>query len=193
MVFAADGAFIRGKKAYLGNSIFNERKDERNFYQAWLQKHGYETFGSLDFPFEGMPRRLIHHIKIQYLGEGDARWVGQNQSKLVCGVGNRTDARVLDDLKQKLKSDDQDDFKVIPLKVVDPKFFGLDTCFCPLDDELALWYPDALDQDSQKRLKQEMELVPVNYHFLTKLWQKSAKSDSRRRGGQKQLEAARGR
>uniref|UniRef100_A0A914E4R5 Dimethylargininase n=1 Tax=Acrobeloides nanus TaxID=290746 RepID=A0A914E4R5_9BILA len=154
MVFAADGAFIRGKKAYLGNSIFNERKDERNFYQAWLQKHGYETFGSLDFPFEG---------------EGDARWVGQNQSKLVCGVGNRTDARVLDDLKQKLKSDDQDDFKVIPLKVVDPKFFGLDTCFCPLDDELALWYPNALDQDSQKRLKQEMELVPISESEALKL------------------------
>uniref|UniRef100_A0A914BX56 Amidinotransferase n=1 Tax=Acrobeloides nanus TaxID=290746 RepID=A0A914BX56_9BILA len=145
MVFAANAAIIRGKKAYLANFQCVERKNERHFYKKWLQAHGYETFGSMDYAFEG---------------EGDARWVGRNQSKLVCGVGARTDARIISDLKDKMKTDSQD-FKAIALKLVDPRFYHLETCFCPLAEDLALWYPDAFDSVAQHNLKQEMEMVPA--------------------------------
>jgi N-dimethylarginine dimethylaminohydrolase len=53
MVFAANAAIIRGKKAYLANFQCVERKNERHFYKKWLQAHGYETFGSMDYAFEG--------------------------------------------------------------------------------------------------------------------------------------------
>uniref|UniRef100_A0A914BX30 Amidinotransferase n=1 Tax=Acrobeloides nanus TaxID=290746 RepID=A0A914BX30_9BILA len=152
MVFAANAAIIRGKKAYLANFQCVERKNERHFYKKWLQAHGYETFGSMDYAFEG---------------EGDARWVGRNQSKLVCGVGARTDARIISDLKDKMKTDSQD-FKAIALKLVDPRFYHLETCFCPLAEDLALWYPDAFDSVAQHNLKQEMEMVPISEADATK-------------------------
>ena len=35
--------------------------------------------------------------------------------------------------------------EVLPLELVDPRFYHLDTCFCPLAPDLALYYPGAFD------------------------------------------------
>ena len=53
MVFTANAAVVRGKKAYLANFHYEERKGERHFYEKWLRSNGFETLGSVDFPFEG--------------------------------------------------------------------------------------------------------------------------------------------
>ena len=39
--------------------------------------------------------------------------------------------------------------EVLPLELVDPRFYHLDTCFCPLPGGYLLWYPPAFDADSQ--------------------------------------------
>ncbi|KAK6013363.1 hypothetical protein OSTOST_21324, partial [Ostertagia ostertagi] len=41
-------------------------------------------------------------------------------------------------------------------------FYHLDTCFCPLNDELALWYPKAFDPVCQHNLANYVELLPVH-------------------------------
>ncbi len=37
---------------------------------------------------------------------------------------------------------------VIPLKLIDEKFYHLDTCFYPLLDDTVMYYPEAFNSDS---------------------------------------------
>src|SRR5438128_474483 len=36
--------------------------------------------------------------------------------------------------------------EVLPMELVDPRFYHLDTCFCPLMPDWALYYPGAFDE-----------------------------------------------
>ncbi|GMT06173.1 hypothetical protein PENTCL1PPCAC_28347, partial [Pristionchus entomophagus] len=145
IVFAANAATVRGNKAYLANFLHPERKGEREFYKAWFEANGFETCGRTDIAFEGA---------------GDALWCGKNYSRLFAGVGPRTDIRALPDLAKQL--DDESGFKVIGCKLIDPRFYHIDVAFCPLSDELALWFPGAFDPVTQHNMKNEgVELVPV--------------------------------
>jgi N-dimethylarginine dimethylaminohydrolase len=49
------------------------------------------------------------------------------------------------------------DVEVVSLRLVDPRFYHLDTCFCPLNDRTVLWAPEAFDAASQRMVR---ELVP---------------------------------
>jgi len=46
---------------------------------------------------------------------------------------------------------------MIGVKLVNPRFYHLDTCFCPLDDRSALWHPEAFDAGGREGLS---NLVP---------------------------------
>lgn len=150
LVFAANAAVVRGKKVYLANFQYAERKGEKFFFDKWFKENGYETVGDDEIAFEGA---------------GDALWARKNRSKLFCGVGPRTDARALDDVAKKLKDDEP--FTVFGCRLVDPRFYHIDTCFCPLNEEVAIWYPQAFDQVSQHNMKNEIELVPVSEFLVT--------------------------
>ena len=52
---------------------------------------------------------------------------------------------------------------VLPLELVDPRFYHLDTCFCPLADDLAIYYPGAFDEYGRSVLKDRIpRLVEVS-------------------------------
>uniref|UniRef100_A0A1I7Z8G7 Amidinotransferase n=1 Tax=Steinernema glaseri TaxID=37863 RepID=A0A1I7Z8G7_9BILA len=143
MVFAANAAVVYGKKAYLANFYYPERKGERFFYKKWLEENGFQTFGSLEIPFEGA---------------GDALFAGNN---LFCGVGPRSDVRALRDLAEKLV-DPENPFSVVGCRLVDPRFYHIDTCFCPVSEDIAIWFPQAFDAISQHNMTQhKVELIPV--------------------------------
>ena len=40
--------------------------------------------------------------------------------------------------------------EVISLRLIDPRFYHLDTCFCPLDGGWLLYYPQAFDSYSNR-------------------------------------------
>ncbi|KAH7694382.1 Protein T22B7.3, partial [Aphelenchoides avenae] len=42
------------------------------------------------------------------------------------------------------------------------RFYHIDTCFCPLSEEIAIYYPYAFDPISQHNLRNHVELVPVS-------------------------------
>jgi N-dimethylarginine dimethylaminohydrolase len=42
--------------------------------------------------------------------------------------------------------------RVLPLELVDPSFYHLDTCFCPLAPGQAIYYPAAFDEYGRKLL-----------------------------------------
>ncbi len=41
----------------------------------------------------------------------------------------------------------------LSLELVDPRFYHLDTCFCPLGDGVAAWYPAAFDRYAQTAVR----------------------------------------
>ncbi len=43
--------------------------------------------------------------------------------------------------------------EVLPLELIDPRFYHLDTCFCPLAPDLALYYPGAFDEYGRSVLR----------------------------------------
>ena len=49
------------------------------------------------------------------------------------------------------------DCRVIPVELVDPYYYHLDTCFCPLAPGVAAYYPAAFDRYAMNALR---ELVP---------------------------------
>ena len=48
------------------------------------------------------------------------------------------------------------DIEVVALKLVDKRFYHLDTCFCPLEGGFVLYYPPAFDEDSQKLIERNV-------------------------------------
>ncbi|KAL3117985.1 hypothetical protein niasHT_005228 [Heterodera trifolii] len=144
LVFTANAAVVRGKNALLSNFFYPERKGEQHFYDRWFKQNGYETFKDLHVPFEGA---------------GDALWIGK--SKLFCGIGPRTDVRALTLISEKLR-DYGAPFKIYGFRLIDPRFYHIDTCFCPLNDQIAIYYPYAFDPVARHNMSNEVELVPVH-------------------------------
>jgi N-dimethylarginine dimethylaminohydrolase len=73
------------------------------------------------------------------------------------GFRFRSDATVHERLAQILRR------RVLPLELVDKRFYHLDTCFCPLDTASALWYPGAFDRYGRKVIETNVpDPVPVS-------------------------------
>jgi len=47
------------------------------------------------------------------------------------------------------------------VELVDPRFYHLDTCFCPLNDKLGMFFPGAFTKAGQKTLENAIELIEV--------------------------------
>jgi N-dimethylarginine dimethylaminohydrolase len=80
-------------------------------------------------------------------GAGDALFCGET---LFGGYGFRSDARSLHWIGGLLG------VQVLPLQLVDPRFYHLDTCFCPLDAGEALYYPGAFDDYGRMVLRERV-------------------------------------
>jgi N-dimethylarginine dimethylaminohydrolase len=85
---------------------------------------------------------------VAFEGAGDALFVGD---RLFAGYGFRTDRESHDVVRDIL------DCEVISLELVDPRFYHLDTCFCPLGPEVVMYAPDAFAPESARRIR---KLVP---------------------------------
>ena len=82
--------------------------------------------------------------KLYFEGEGDALFGGD---ALFCGYKFRTDInshRAVADLLGCL---------TISVELVDPRFYHIDTCFCPLPDGGGYWFPQAFDEYGQRAIR----------------------------------------
>src|SRR5438132_499652 len=134
MVFTANAAVVWNRRAVLSNFRHDERHGEEVHWLAELERRGFDV------------HRLPHEIAFE--GAGDALFVGDT---LFCGHGFRTDLESHARVKEILG------VKVVSLELVDPRFYHLDTCFCPLDDRTVLFAPAALAPASAQRVR---EVVP---------------------------------
>lgn len=140
MVFTANAGVVRGSRVLLSNFRHEERAGESPWNESWFRQHGYEVV------------RIPTHLSFE--GEGDALQCG---TWWVCGHGFRTDE------KAHRWVEDWTREPVVSVRLSDPHFYHLDTCFCPLREGLALWHPEAFDNIGQNAIRTMVsELIEVS-------------------------------
>src|SRR5262249_55481539 len=130
LVFTANAGLIHGQRFF--SSLFRHevRARESPHFEAWFAAHG--------FTVERMPAEMY------FEGAGDALFCGAH---LFAGYRIRSDVRGHQHLAQQIGK------QVLPLELVNPRFYHLDTCFCPLSPDEALYHPEAFDGYGLKVLK----------------------------------------
>ena len=127
MVFAANGATVIDGKVLGARFKHAERHPEALAYMDWFRREGYEVVP---------PNRMNE-------GEGDLIFTGRS---IIAGYGFRTDPEVKAELEELFG------LPVLSVKLVDPKFYHLDTAMVVLDENTAAYYPAAFDEESQDAL-----------------------------------------
>ncbi len=139
IVFTANAGLLHKDKFVVSNFKHKERKKESKIFAKWFEDHKIDV--------KTLPR------KVHFEGAGDALFLGD---VLFCGHGFRSDymagAYVADILGIK---------EVHFCKLVDPSFYHLDTCFCPLRNRTALVYPDAFCEEALVMMSNNIDIVPV--------------------------------
>ena len=137
MVFTANAGLILGDQVVLSRFLHPERQGEEPFFKAWFEQQGC-TVHELppDLPFEGAGDALLDR-------EGRVLWAG---------YGFRTELDTHAYVSKWL------DIDVISLRLMDERFYHLDTCFCPLTNGYLLYYPAAFDAYSNRLI--EMRVPP---------------------------------
>jgi N-dimethylarginine dimethylaminohydrolase len=140
MVFTANAGLAVGRRFIPSNFRHEERAGEAPLFAKWMEERGYEIVW--------LPSNLY------FEGEGDALFAND---ALFCGYKFRTDInshRAVADMLGCL---------VISVELVDPRFYHIDTCFCPLTDGGAMWFPAAFDEYGQRAIRDRIpNLIDVS-------------------------------
>ena len=135
MVFTANAGLVIGKKMVLSRFLHPERQGEEAHFKKWFKKQGFEVFElPEDLPFEGAGDALMDR-------EGSCLWAG---------YGFRSELDSHPYLARWLN------IEVISLRLIDPRFYHLDTCFCPLEGGWLLYYSQAFDAYSNRLIEQRV-------------------------------------
>jgi len=119
--------------AVLARFRHSQRQGEEPHDRRWLTVHGFEV---LDPP-----------ANFSFEGAGDALFCGDT---LYAGYRMRSDAAGHQAIGQMLG------VRVIPLELVNPYYYHLDTCFCPLAEDTAIWFPPAFDDYGQRVIREHV-------------------------------------
>jgi N-dimethylarginine dimethylaminohydrolase len=122
LVFTANAGLMFGSRFYSSRFRHEVRARETPHFDAWFAAHGFEV--------HTLPEGTY------FEGAGDALFCG---STLYAGYRIRSDVHGHQWLGQQLG------VQTLPLELVNPYFYHLDTCFCPLAPGAAIWYPGAFD------------------------------------------------
>jgi len=132
LVFTANAGVVVDDSVVLARFFHPERQGEEPWFQQWFESQGYRvTLLPADLPFEGA---------------GDAL-LGRNGGWLWAGYGFRSELAAHPLLAEALA------VEVLSLRLMDERFYHLDTCFCPLSDGTLLYYPPAFDFYSNRLIE----------------------------------------
>lgn len=140
LVFTANAGVVVGRRAVVSRFRYPERQREEAYFEDWFRNAGYDVVTlEPEFFFEGAGDLLgFPHC-----------WFG--------GYRQRSDIRVFPLLSDVFSRE------IIPLELVDGRFYHLDTCLCPLSGGELLYFPAAFDADGQEviteRIPEEARLV----------------------------------
>ncbi len=129
MVFAANGGTVVGGTVLGARFRYPQRAGEAGAYLRWFRDQGYPRI------------RAGGHINE---GEGDIVFTGR---ALLAGYGFRTDQAVAAELAEVFG------LPVVSLRLVDPRFYHLDTALCVLGPDAAMYYPAAFDEAAKAAIQ----------------------------------------
>lgn len=135
LVFTANAGLMWGRAVFLSRFRHPARQGETPHDEAWFRAAGFETVT--------LPDRWF------FEGAGDALFCGET---LFGGYIIRSDIGALQWVAGQIGC------RVIPLQLVDPHYYHLDTCFCPLSPTEAIVHLPAFDDYARQALRQH---VPV--------------------------------
>ena len=140
MVFTANAGLVHHEKVILSRFRPEQRRGEEPLFQTWFEANSFDvTLVPEDTFFEGA---------------GDALFCGDT---LVAGYRQRSDARGLQLLGELI------DCRVMPLELIDPYYYHIDTCFCPMAPGVAMYFPGAFDDYGQRVLRATVdELIEID-------------------------------
>ncbi|GIH77503.1 dimethylargininase [Planobispora longispora] len=129
MVFAANGALVVGGRVYGARFTHPERAAEGPAYLKWFTDNGYDRVREPAFTNEGEGDFLV----LDHL--------------VLAGTGFRTDVTAHGEAQEFLGR------PVVTLRLVDPRFYHLDTALFPLDGRNVAYYPGAFSAGSREVLR----------------------------------------
>jgi N-dimethylarginine dimethylaminohydrolase len=133
LVFTANAGVLFGKRFFSSRFRHEVRARETPHFDAWFAAH--------DFVVEHLPEDMF------FEGAGDALFCGPT---LFAGYRIRSDVRGHQYLAGAINR------QVLPVELVNPRFYHLDTCFCPLAAGEAIYFPAAFDAYGRKVLERNI-------------------------------------
>ena len=145
MVFTANAGVVYNGRAIVSRFEFEERRGEEAHFRRWFVDNGFEV---LDWPQE-----LI------FEGAGDAL-VDRGGAWVWAGYGQRTEQAAHDELAKFYP-----DRELVSMRLIDPRFYHIDTCLQPLEGGYLLYYPDAFDDTGRAEIERRVpadKRIPVS-------------------------------
>ncbi len=134
MVFTANGGLVcRDHEVVVSSFRYPERQAESPYFSKFFEDSGYRIM------------RLNSDIKFE--GAGDALYDSNGQ--VWFGYGHRSDEEALDEIATILHA------RVYGLTLVDPRWYHLDTAFCPLANGYVIAHEKAFSSQSVNKIKNE--------------------------------------
>ncbi|MFG1943716.1 dimethylargininase [Nonomuraea sp. NPDC048826] len=128
MVFAANGALVVGGRVYGARFAFPQRAAEGPAYLRWFAERGYPT------------------LEPEHVNEGEGDFLTMDEV-ILAGTGFRTRVAAHHEAQEFLGR------PMISLRLVDPRFYHLDTALFPLDGRNVAYYPEAFSEGSREVLR----------------------------------------
>jgi len=144
MCFTANAGLVVGERFAPTSFRVHQRQPEIPLFAKWFDAAGYKIVElPTDSPFEG---------------EGDALFQAQCDDApiLWAGYGVRSSLESHRLISELLNVD------VVSLRLVDQRFYHLDTCFTPLSDGRVMYYPAAFEEMSLREIRHR---IPADHRL----------------------------
>ena len=139
LVFTANAGIVFRNRFISSRFRYEVRAAESPYFECWFEQAGFQV--------ERLPEGCF------FEGAGDA---------LFCGSTLFGGYRIRSDIHSHHRVAEMLDRQVLPMELVDPRFYHLDTCFCPFRPGGAIWFPPAFDRYGQEVIRSYIpDLVEV--------------------------------
>lgn len=132
MVFTANAGLVHQRVVALSSFLHPERQGEEAHFRKWFDDSGFSV--------RQIPRAS------PFEGEGDALFDADG-ARLWAGHGLRTNEASHRHLSETWN------VEVVSLRLVDSRFYHLDTCFCPLFGGFLMYFAGAFDSASLAKIE----------------------------------------
>jgi N-dimethylarginine dimethylaminohydrolase len=142
LVFTANAGFVCGKRVVPSHFMPHERRPEEAYIKRWLAERGFEL--------------CVLPDDVGFEGAGDCL-IDRGGPWLWTGYGFRTEIEAHSLLDEWFARE------VVSIRLIDERFYHIDTCLCPLSGGYLLYHPDAFDAASigeiERRIPPERRIV----------------------------------